>query len=184
MDARKTKIIVPIVIAIAIAGTAVAVLSSTGGAQRNNVSTLATSGLTSNNYNTDSSAAASTSTTTTATDAKPTAASTATSSSIKMSAKEEDETYRWVTSDGGSNPSLKMSANTDNVVQIDNPTDAKHELVINDSSGKEVGSSGDIAPNGSGQLSFKPTAAGTFEYHCEYHPDTMKGTIEVSGSPS
>ncbi len=105
-------------------------------------------------------------------------ASSATTSSIKMTAKEVDETYKWSTSDGA-NPTLKMTANADNSVQIANPTDAKHELVI-ESHGKEVASSGDIAANGSGQLSFKPTAPGTYEYHCEYHPTTMKGTIEVS----
>jgi plastocyanin len=103
-------------------------------------------------------------------------------SAIKMSAQEVNETYRWSTSDG-INPTLKMTANADNAVQIANPTDAKHELVI-ESNGKELASSGDIAPNGSGQLAFKPTAAGTFEYHCEYHPDTMKGTVEVAAGAS
>ncbi len=108
-----------------------------------------------------------------------TATTSTSASSIKMTAKEVDETYKWSTSDGATNPTLKMTANADNSVQIANPTDAKHELVI-ESNGKEVASSGDIAANGSGQLSFKPTAAGTYEYHCEYHPTTMKGTIEVS----
>jgi plastocyanin len=96
---------------------------------------------------------------------------------VKMSAKEVDEVYRWSTSDGV-NPTLQMSANTNNVMQIDNPTDAKHEFVV-ESSGKEVATSGDIAPNGSGQLSFHPSAPGVYEYHCEYHPTTMKGTIQV-----
>jgi plastocyanin len=105
-------------------------------------------------------------------------------SAIKMSAQEVNETYRWSsTSDGTINPTIKMTANADNTVQIANPTDAKHELVI-ESNGKELASSGDIAPNGSGQLSFKPATAGTFEYHCEYHPDTMRGTIEVAAGTS
>lgn len=108
-----------------------------------------------------------------------TTASNATSS-IKMTAQEVNETYRWSTNDG-INPTLKMTANADNSVQISNPTDTKHELVI-ESNGKEVASSGDIAANGSGHLSFKPTAPGTYAYHCEYHPDTMKGTIEVPAS--
>ena len=43
--------------------------------------------------------------------------------------------------------------------------------------GKELASSGDIAPSSSGQVSFNPNATGTFEYHCEYHPDTMRGTL-------
>ncbi len=113
-----------------------------------------------------------------ATTTNATATTSTTTSSIKMTAQEVNENYRWSTSDGV-NPTIKMTANADNTVQIANPTDAKHELVI-ESNGKEVASSGDIAANGSGQLSFKPTAAGTYEYHCEYHPTTMKGTIEVS----
>lgn len=98
---------------------------------------------------------------------------------IKMSATEEDEVYRWST-DAGINPTIRMVANANNVVQIDNPTDEEHELVI-ESDGTEVAASGDIEPEGSGQLTFTPATVGTLEYHCEYHPDTMKGTIEVTG---
>jgi plastocyanin len=29
-------------------------------------------------------------------------------------------------------------------------------------------------------VSFTPNMTGTLEYHCEYHPDTMKGTILVN----
>nr|WP_294805990.1 cupredoxin domain-containing protein [uncultured Nitrososphaera sp.] len=161
---KKTKTVVPIVIAVAVLGAAIAVLSSAAGTHQNNASATAASSATGgspSSYTTTSAAA--------------------TTSPIKMSAKEVDETYRWLTSDGGNNPTLKMTANADNTVQIANPTDAKHELVI-ESNGKELASSGDIAPNGSGQLSFKPATAGTFEYHCEYHPDTMKGTIEVASA--
>ena len=161
---KKTKTVVPIVIAVAVLGAAIAVLSSAAGTHQNNASATAASSATGgspSSYTTTSAAA--------------------TTSPIKLSAKEVDETYRWLTSDGGNNPTLKMTANADNTVQIANPTDAKHELVI-ESNGKELASSGDIAPNGSGQLSFKPATAGTFEYHCEYHPDTMKGTIEVASA--
>ncbi len=99
---------------------------------------------------------------------------------IKMSAKEVDEVYRWST-DAGINPTLKLVANANNMIQIQNPTDDKHELVIelNDT---ELASSGDIGPDSSGELTFRPTMTGALEYHCEYHPDTMKGTIEVTSS--
>jgi plastocyanin len=97
---------------------------------------------------------------------------------IEISAKEVDETYRWSGSDG-TNPTINIVANTNNVIQITNPTDVKHEFVI-ESNGEEVVASGDIAPDGSGKMSFTPTTSGVFGYHCEYHPDTMKGTINVS----
>jgi plastocyanin len=67
-----------------------------------------------------------------------------------------------------------------NLIKIQNPTDTKHELIIDTTNGHP--SSGDIKPDSSGQLSFKPTTTGTFTYHCAYHPQTMKGTIQVSGS--
>ena len=101
---------------------------------------------------------------------------------IQMSAREVDEVYRWSTPDGAINLSLKFVANTNNVIQIQNPTDEKHELVI-ESNDRELASSGDINPDSSAQLTFKPTMTGIFGYHCEYHPETMKGTIEVI-SPS
>jgi hypothetical protein len=96
-----------------------------------------------------------------------------------MSAKEVDEVYRWADSNGTINPTLKLVANTDNIIKIKNPTDEKHELVI-ESNGRELASSGDINPDSSGQLTFKPIMTGTFGYHCEYHPETMKGTIQVA----
>lgn len=99
------------------------------------------------------------------------------SKTLEISAKEVDETYRWSDSDG-INPTITLTANTNNVIQITNPTDVKHEFVI-ESNGEEVAASGDIAPDASGKMSFTSATSGVFEYHCEYHPDTMKGTINV-----
>ena len=102
---------------------------------------------------------------------------------IQLSAKEQTEgLYRWVSnSDGTINPTLKASANAVNLIKIQNPTDTKHELIIDTTN--EHPSSGDIKPDSSGQLSFKPTTTGTFTYHCAYHPQTMKGTIQVASGP-
>jgi plastocyanin len=106
------------------------------------------------------------------------AASSSSSNTIQLSVKEESEdVYRWISSSGGTvNPTLMVSPNTVNVIKIQNPTDTKHELII-DTNVHSL--SGDINPNSSGQLSFKPTMIGTFTYHCEYHPLTMKGIIQV-----
>jgi len=94
---------------------------------------------------------------------------------------EIDETYRWESADSKINPGLNFVANIDNVIEIKNPTDKKHEFVIT-LNGKEIAASGDIDPESSAKFTFKPDAAGTYEYHCEYHPDTMKGTIQVTNS--
>jgi hypothetical protein len=87
--------------------------------------------------------------------------------------------FKWVnTTNGVINPTLNFKANTNEVIQIQNPTDFKHQLII-DFNGKQIATSGDIASGSSGQVSVKPNMAGTFGYHCLYHPTTMKGIIQV-----
>ena len=101
-------------------------------------------------------------------------------SSIALSVNEVGGVYKWINATSGTqNPELDLKVNDNNTVQIQNPTDTKHELVI-DLQGKEVAASGDIAPGASGQVSVRPNGTGLFSYHCEYHPDTMKGTIKLT----
>jgi plastocyanin len=63
--------------------------------------------------------------------------------------------------------------------QVQNPTDSKHQLVVDDPNGNQLATSGDIAPGSSSQLSFKPSTIAIFGYHCIYHPTTMGGIIQV-----
>jgi hypothetical protein len=97
-----------------------------------------------------------------------------------LSAKEvKDGVYNWISgSNGASDPTIKAFVNNKNVIEIHNPTDTKHELII-DTGADVLPSSDDIAPNRSGQLTFSPGVTGTFTYHCAYHPFTMKGTIQI-----
>ncbi len=98
---------------------------------------------------------------------------------LQLNANEKKGVYTWVDKEG-TNPVLNFKLNMDNVVQLKNPTDSKHQLVIT-SGGKEVASSGDIEPGKSGELTFAKVNQGeTLEYHCLYHPTTMKGTITIS----
>jgi plastocyanin len=87
--------------------------------------------------------------------------------------------FRWVNTTGGViNPTLNFKVNTDDTIHIQNPTQTLHQLII-DFNGKQIATSGDITPDSSGQVSLKPNMVGTFGYHCLYHPDTMKGIIQV-----
>jgi plastocyanin len=99
---------------------------------------------------------------------------------INLSVKEvKEKTYAWLdNSTGKTNPTIKVTANASNIIKIQNPTDTKHELII-DTGAEDLPSSDDIAPHGTGQLSFNPNMTGTFTYHCAYHPFTMKGTIQI-----
>jgi plastocyanin len=103
---------------------------------------------------------------------------------IQLSAKEiTSGVYRWTNSTTGMfNPSMKVFANANNIIKIQNPTDTKHELII-DTGADVLPSSGDLVPHGSGQLSFTPTSTGTFTYHCAYHPSTMNGIVKVVAKP-
>ena len=98
---------------------------------------------------------------------------------LQLSANEKKGIYTWANKEG-TNPILNFKQNADNVVQLKNPTDSVHQLIIT-SAGKQVASSGDIKPGKSGELSFANANQGeSLEYHCLYHPSTMKGTITIS----
>jgi len=97
---------------------------------------------------------------------------------IQLSAKEASGGYRWINATNGAiNPTMSFAVNTNKTIQIQNPSDTKHQLLI-DVNGKQL-TSGDIASSSSGLLSFKPGVTGIFQYHCLYHPTTMKGIIQV-----
>ena len=102
------------------------------------------------------------------------------SSSIALNALElKNETYRWQNTSEAINPTLHLIANTDYLIKIKNPTDTKHELIIG-SNGTELAKSNEIEPDKNGKFTLNANSTGTLEYHCEYHPDTMKGIIEIS----
>jgi len=103
-------------------------------------------------------------------------------SAIQLSAKGMTGSYTWInTTNGAVNPTLNLKANADQTIKIQNPTDTKHQLII-DQNGKQLATSGDIAAGSSGQVSFKTNTAGGLGYHCLYHPDIMKGVIQVQGA--
>jgi plastocyanin len=77
------------------------------------------------------------------------------------------------------NPTLMLKTNTDQIIKIQNPTDTKHQFIV-DQNGKQLATSEDIPPGSSGEVSFKPITVGTYGYHCLYHPTMMKGVIQIS----
>jgi hypothetical protein len=107
---------------------------------------------------------------------------TLTENAVQVNATEINEVYRWQIN-GQMNPDLGLLANTAYTFTVQNPTDSKHELIIADSQGKDLATSGDIQPGGSSILNFKTnmTSSGgnMLGYHCEYHPDLMKGAIQI-----
>ena len=95
-----------------------------------------------------------------------------------------EKQYRWIDNSGNQNPTLNIVANNEYTIKISNPTDEEHELIIDtksDGKTSEIAKSGDIEPAGKNvEFNFKPDQVGELGYHCEYHPDMMKGTIKVT----
>lgn len=92
------------------------------------------------------------------------------------------EQYRWTDISGTENPTLDLIANNEYTVKISNPTDEKHELIIeskSDGKTSEIAKSGEIEPGDNLEFKFKTEGAGALGYHCEYHPDMMNGNITV-----
>ena len=74
------------------------------------------------------------------------------SNAIQLSAKLVTSDFKWVNSTNGAiSPTLNFKVNTNHIIKIQNPTDTKHQLII-DLNGKQLATSGDIAPGSSGQV--------------------------------
>ena len=98
-------------------------------------------------------------------------------SRIEISVKEVEKAYLWSISNE-TNPTITLTVNMTNAITFTNPTDTNHAFIIGQK-GKVILESKDIVPGSSGKLKIKPTRTGIFEYHCKYHPDTMKGILNV-----
>jgi len=80
----------------------------------------------------------------------------------------------------GTNPTLNFKLDVNNVVQLKNPTDSKHQLILTEGA-NQVATSGDILVGKSGKLVVPVVSQGeTLSYVCLYHPTTMKGTVTIS----
>lgn len=104
-------------------------------------------------------------------------------STIVLNPKESNKTYNWVNSSGGINPTLGIAKGTEYVIKIMNPTDTKHELIIEDAKHSEQGKSKEIQPGKNTEFKFSTEKTGQLNYYCEYHPDTMRGVINIIENP-
>lgn len=98
---------------------------------------------------------------------------------IILNPSEINGTYRWVNSSGGVNPTLDVTKGNEYQIKINNPTDEEHELIIENEKKSKVGGSGEIEPGKNTEFEFKTMKTGELNYFCEYHPETMRGTIKI-----
>jgi hypothetical protein len=112
--------------------------------------------------------------------------------SIVLTAELLDESYRWVEADGNKlvNPTLNLTSGIDNQITVkslqnDSP---EHQIIIDgitsDGDKKELVKSDEIKGGSSDTIKFNPEDVQdknyqSFEYYCEYHPDTMRGKVQI-----
>jgi len=99
------------------------------------------------------------------------------SSNTEIVVKKVNGVYVWANSTD-INPVISLQANMKNYLHFTNPTDTKHAFVI-ENNGTVFLTTKDLESGLSGNISIKPNNIGVFDYHCKYHPDTMKGTLIV-----
>ena len=71
--------------------------------------------------------------------------------------------------------SLDLKAGADYTVEVDNQDSAEHNFTLEAANADQ-----DVEANEDATVTFTAPAAGSYEFHCKYHPAAMKGTITVT----
>ncbi|SEP03208.1 Copper binding protein, plastocyanin/azurin family [Halogranum amylolyticum] len=82
--------------------------------------------------------------------------------------------------DGQNNPTLQLTAGTEYTLIWGNLDGAEHELIIEDANGEELAATESASQQGATRSITFTASQKMAEYYCEYHPQSMRGTIEVS----
>ena len=112
---------------------------------------------------------------------------------IVLTAKLFGETYKWIEDDDNKfvNPTLNLTSGVDNqitVKSLQNDSE-EHEIIIegitSDGDKEELVASDEIKGGSYNMIKFNPEDVQdedyqSFEYYCEYHPDTMRGKISIT----
>ena len=114
------------------------------------------------------------------------------SPSIELTAKLVDNQYRGIGSHNSTNPTLNFTSGIDHQITIKSleGNSEEHELIIEGMSaaadeGEELIASDHVEDGSSTTINFNPSDVETnnyqsLEYYCEYHPDTMRGKVQIN----
>jgi hypothetical protein len=106
---------------------------------------------------------------------------TTAAATIQLTATQVNGTYLWIDSNSTYNPTLMLKANTENTISVktlQNDTE-QHELIVQSWNNQTYVESEEIEGGTSDEVLFNPGNNSSMKYHCEYHPDTMRGTIQM-----
>jgi plastocyanin len=70
---------------------------------------------------------------------------------------------------------LNMPAGKQVTVTVDNQDSVEHSFTFKDAKADK-----DVEGGETGEVTFTTPAAGSYEFHCKYHPNQMKGTVTVA----
>ena len=71
--------------------------------------------------------------------------------------------------------SFNLKSGSSYTVEVTNQDSVEHNFTF-----KKAGADQDVEGGEDAKVNFTAPAAGSYEFHCKYHPGTMKGTITVT----
>ncbi len=100
---------------------------------------------------------------------------------IDLKVSERNNNYVWISANDQINPQLYLKPNMEYIIQIESMNNnVSHQLVIQDKNGKQLAKSIEISNGATDDFPFTFTSSGKYQYHCQYHPESMYGDIIVS----
>jgi plastocyanin len=101
---------------------------------------------------------------------------------VDLKVSERNGNFVWTSMNGKVNPDLDLKSGTRYTFQIESMdnNNIAHQLIIQTESGKQLIQSDVISNDKTDDLPFTFSEKGKYQYHCQYHPNTMHGNIIVS----
>ena len=107
--------------------------------------------------------------------------STASPNIVDLKVAERNNNFVWTSVNGQANPTLNLKSGTDYTIQVESmDNNIPHQLIIQNESGKQLTKSDEISNGQTDDFTFTFRDIGKYQYHCQYHSETMHGNIVVS----
>lgn len=107
--------------------------------------------------------------------------STASQNIVDLKVAERNNNFVWTSVNGQVNPTLNLKSGIDYTIQVESmDNNTTHQLIIQNESGKQLTKSDEISNGQTDDFTFTFRDIGKYQYHCQYHPETMHGNIVVS----
>ena len=101
---------------------------------------------------------------------------------VDLKVSELNNNFVWTSMNGQVNPDLDLKSETRYTFQVESMenNNISHQLIIQTEGGKQLTKSDAISNDKTDDFPFTFSEKGKYQYHCQYHPNTMHGNIIVS----